>query len=210
MLFRSFCTVLGFLFIFTLISCEKKPPVDEDELLTKVNYTESFDIFINPERGFYNNQSFRSGNTNVLSTSTVSSQRALGRSLFLTLYYLTDYRDKPIPAEFLARIETNMKALREGGSKCVLRFAYVSSENDKPWDAPQEMVLHHIEQITPYLQEYADVIYVMEAGFVGVWGEWYYTTNFNMTLSTFEDYAPRRAVLEALLTALPQIGRAHV
>ncbi len=201
---KLFCSLMGFLFVFTLLSCDKKTPVDEDELLTKVTYTESFDIFINPERGFYHNQSFRSGTTNVLTTSTVESQRALGRSLFLTLYYLTDYRDKPIPADYLERIETNMKALREGGSKCVLRFAYVSSESDKPWDATQEIVLQHIQQVAPILQEYSDVIYVMEAGFVGVWGEWYYTSNFGMTLSTPQDYAPRRAVLDALLTALPQ------
>jgi len=88
--------------------------------------------------------------------------------------------------------------------KCILRFAYSSSESKKPWDASQSMVLEHIQQITPYLIENSDVIYVMQAGFVGVWGEWYYTSNFIMSPIKQDDFAPRRAVLDALLLALPK------
>jgi len=44
----------------------------------------------------------------------------------------------------------------------------------------------------------------MEAGFVGVWGEWYYTSNFNMQPTTHADYTPRKNVVNALLSALPE------
>lgn len=194
--------ILGLLLSISLFSCEKTE-LSEDDKLTKTEYTESDSIFVNPERGFYYHQAFRSSDNNVLTASTVKVQRSLGRSLLLTLYYMQDFVDKDITQEYLDRLETNMKALREGGAKCVLRFAYSSGESEKPWDAPQDIVLRHISQLKPYLQEYSDVIYVMEAGFVGVWGEWYYTANFNMTLTNPEDYAPRRSVLNALLDALP-------
>lgn len=198
-------TILALLFpVLSIFSCDKKPPVIEEDFLTKVTYTESSEIFVNPERGFYNHQEFNTKTSKVLTLSAVETQRKMGTSLILTIYYMYDFKDKPITEEFLQRIETNMNTLREGGSKCVLRFAYTSSENDKPWDASQEIVLQHIEQLKPILQKHSDVIYVMEAGFVGVWGEWYYTSNFGMTLTNPEDYAPRRTVLDALLAALPQ------
>jgi len=206
MKFKAYFFLLIFLGLTIHVSCDLIIPVDEDEevAMRKIEFIETNDIFINPERGFYGYQSFLSSNSGVLTEATVRAQRAAGRSLLLNLYYLTDFRDKPISESYLNRIVTNMNALREGGSKCVLRFAYTSDRNDTPWDAPQDMVLHHIEQISPILQEYADVIYVVEAGFVGVWGEWYYTTHFNMSPSTDAEYAPRRAVLDALLSALPK------
>lgn len=200
---KLFITLLIILLAIVSNACDKKPSGDENDLLKKVTYTESSEILINPERGFYHHVEFNTRNSNTLSLSTVAAQRKLNRSLILTIYYMYDFRDKPITEEFLERIVTNMNVLREGGSKCVLRFAYTSSEKDKPWDAPQELVLQHIQQLKPIIQEHADVIFLMEAGFVGVWGEWYYTSNFGMTLSTPEDYAPRRSVLDALLSALP-------
>ena len=188
-------------------SCSSSDPgnggTDEEELV-KVEYKESDEAFINPERGFYNYNSFSTQDNNILTAAQVKTNRSAGRSLMLNLYYLYDFRDKPISAEFLQRIETNMKALREGGGKCVLRFAYSDNEENQPWDAPLDLVLQHIEQLKPYLTDYADVIYTVEAGFVGVWGEWYYTDNFVMNPETPQDYAPRKNVLEALLNALPK------
>ncbi|HOO18707.1 MAG TPA: DUF4832 domain-containing protein [Paludibacteraceae bacterium] len=199
-----FCVVFISFLLVSIFSCSSNSPVSDDsDEFVKVNYVISDSAIINPERGFYSHYEFSTTNSNVLTPSIVKSVRAKGNSLLLTIYYLKDFKDKPISNEFLSRLETNMKALRDGGCKCVLRFAYSSSESEKPWDAPQDIVLNHIQQITPYLIEYSDVIYVMEAGFIGVWGEWYYTTHFNMTLTTPEDYAPRRAVLDALLQALP-------
>lgn len=193
--------------LVTLFSCGSTVPEkesDDSDSLMKVHYTESQDIIINPERGFYGYNSFSTQDNNVLTVEQVKSNRNAGRSLMLTLYYLYDFRDKAITPEFLHRIETNMKALREGGVKCVLRFAYSDNEENKPWDAPPEIVLQHIEQLKPYLESYADVIYTMEAGFVGVWGEWYYTDHFNMNPQTPQEYLPRKSVLEALLNALPK------
>jgi len=190
--------------IFTFFSCKNDNPITNDGML-HVNYIESDSAIVNPERGFYGQQDFYSSNmNNILSVSTVKAQRYLGHTLMLTMYYLDQFRDKPISNEFLSLIETNMKAIRDGGGKCILRFAYSSSESSKPWDAPQNIVLQHIQQLTPYLIEYSDVICVMQAGFIGVWGEWYYTSNFIMSPTTQDDYAPRRAVLDALLFSLPK------
>ena len=199
---KTISNVIFCLIITLFVSCKDNELVNTDGL-KRVDYTESDEIIINPERGFHYYTEYSSSRSNTLTVSSVLGQRRNnGISLILTIYYLQDFRATLISEEFLDRVRTNMEALRTGGSKCVLRFAYTSdaAENAKPWDAPKELVLQHIEQLMPILQEYSDVIYVMEAGFIGVWGEWYYTENFGMPA----DYASRREVLNALLHALPK------
>lgn len=195
------------------IACSSSDPDDPDngngngnkEPYINVSYTESADIIINPERGFYTHKEFATsgGDNGAITTAMVQEYRNKGISLFLIIYYMPDFRDKLISDDFLQRIKSNMEALRAGGAKSVLRFAYTSSESDKPWDAPWSITKQHIEQLKPILQEYADVIYVLEAGFVGVWGEWYYTDNYNFSPSK-DEYGPRRQILDALLEALPE------
>jgi len=205
MKYKIFDKVIILCIFLSFLSCKNISTIPDDGL-HEVNFVESDSAFVNPERGFYSQQEYYSSSTmnNTLNVSTVKLQRSVGHTLILTLYYLDQFRDKPISNEFLSLIETNMKALRDGGSKCILRFAYTSDESNKPWDAPQDIVLQHIQQLAPYLIEYSDVIYVMQAGFVGIWGEWYYTSNFIMSPTTKDDYAPRRAVLDALLSSLPK------
>lgn len=169
-----------------------------------VTYTETFDNFANPERGLYKPQSFRPDNS-ALSSSAIAAQRTAGRTLYYINYYLTDFMESDISQSFLTLMTTNFTRLRTYGAKCVLRFSYKkeATEEAKPWDPTEEWVLRHIEQIKPILQQNADVIYVMQAGFIGVWGEWYYTDHFNFKPSTTEEYQPRKHVLDALLDAMP-------
>ena len=162
------------------------------------------DLFCNPERGFHVFKEFHSPNPERLTASGVKDIYDRGTSLLLNNYYLEDYRHGPIDESYLEVVRNNMQALRDGGCKCILRFAYTSSENQHPHEAPVDTVLFHISQIKPILQEYSDVIFAMEAGFVGVWGEWYYTTYFKQNPAKDEDFVDRRLVLDALLDALPE------
>ena len=178
-------------------------PVEEPNNNIKVSYTESDEIITNPERGFYTHREFATGTNTTLTASQVRGFYESGLSLILNVYYMRDFRDKLISDEFLQRVENNLKALREGGCKTVLRFAYTSSENQHPRDAPWELTRQHIEQLKPLLEEYVDVICVLEAGFIGAWGEWYYTDNY-IYQPADDEYGPRRQVLDALLAALPK------
>ena len=120
------------------------------------------------------------------------------QTLVVLMYYLKNYRTKDLSQQILQGFNEDMQLLRQHGFKCVLRFAYDwQSKND----ASLSWVQRHIEQLTPYLQANSDVIYVLEAGFVGEWGEWYYSSNFGN--ETQELNANRRAVLQALLQACP-------
>lgn len=203
------------LIVFAFASCNNnqdppKPPVPADGMRHD-SLTVTDTIFNNPERGFHKAFECHSSQASPLSASYATNLYKAGYTLVHFDFYMKDYRDKPIDESYLEVVRQSMQALREGGCKGVIRFAYtgtdaytVGHENDydDPCEAPLDIILQHIEQIKPILQEYADVIYTMEAGLVGVWGEWYYTTHFK--INSDEDYAARRQVLDALLDALPK------
>lgn len=169
-------------------------------------YTESFTDFPNPERGFHRGGIYMSEHTQVDYGSAIQVwRRQEGITLYQSSYYLTDFMEQDIPEWYLERFDHNMQALREGGAKVVLRFAYKQDMSDaaKPWDAAPEWVNRHIDQLAPYLRKNADVIFCMQAGFIGVWGEWCYTTGYPMAPRTDDEYAPRWEMLDRLLDALP-------
>ena len=189
-----------------LIGCTPDGNPDmSDELVHNV-YVESEKVFANPERGFYTGKDFYSVSDNPFKAVSFVPHRVAGRTLFYTGYYLTDYMESDIAPEYLNLIRTNMQALRDGGMKCILRFAYKTDmyESGHPWDASPEWVARHIQQLKPLFQEYSDVILCLQAGFVGVWGEWCYTDNFVLNPQTVQEHALRKEVMLDLLDAMPK------
>lgn len=193
--------------IVLFAACNTNPPEPKG---TTVTFTETDELFPNPERGLFAQGYYTSANiNNHLRPDVVDQQRnaADKRTLYLNSYYLTDYMESDIPQEFLERLEINMNALREGGAKVIVRFSYKSSMDvqDKPWNATPEWVHRHIDQITPYLQKHADVILCAQCGWLGSWGEWYYTdSGYKMNPSKDADFEMRWEVLEHMLRALPE------
>jgi len=69
-------------------------------------------------------------------------------------------------------------------------------------------VAAHLEQLRPLLEANADVIALLQAGFIGTWGEWYYTDHFvdNPTQPdniSATQYERRKTVVQRLLDSLP-------
>lgn len=177
------------------------------EGLTHISFTESDEIFPNPERGFYKHHDFTTPKANPLSATSLMADRLNGITLHYTGHYLSAYMTSDISDEFLELLRNNMQALRDGGAKCILRFAYSRNADESKkstWDATPEYVQRHIKNLKPIIQEYSDVILCWQAGFVGVWGEWYYTKNFVFAPSKTEDFILRRGVIDAMLDALPE------
>lgn len=208
---------IALLFGCVLTACDPKQeepqqptPQQEDDGMRHDSLAANYENFSNPERGFHIFRDYKNPIATPLTYSEVHTIYEQGTTLILTNYYLYKYRHSAIPEEYLNAVRSNMEALRAGGCKCVIRFAYTDGDeytldtNTEDREAPLDIILQHIAQIKPILQEYADVIYVMEAGFVGVWGEWHYTTYFKFNPTAPEDFADYRKVLDALLDALPK------
>ncbi len=162
--------------------------------LAKVSYELDDQFILNPERGFYRQFTARSEGR-PLSLSDIEELRDQNMSLLLRMYYLDTFRDRGLSDQQLQLVEADLHMIRRGGCKCILRFAY-SSGFGRP-DAPLEIVLRHIEQLRPILKDHADVIAVMQAGFIGAWGEWHNSTNHLEADDTV------RKIAAALLDSLP-------
>ena len=198
----ALCTLL-------FAACNTPEPEQKEPEGQVIEFVESDEIFANPERGLLAQIYYTSTDLEKYATASGINYNRTGDSyltLYLHSYYLTDYMESDIPQVFLNRLDSNMNALRGGGAKVVLRFSYKSSMDpkDKPWDTSPEWVHKHIDQITPYLQKHSDVILCMQCGFIGSWGEWYYTSGFKMNPSKDSDFEPRWEVLEHVLRALPE------
>ena len=88
-------------------------------------------------------------------------------------FYLTGYKDKAIIAqEGFDRMQRVFDVARERGIKLIVRFAY-ESDQAGTGEATDEIMLGHMVQLKPFLEENVDVIHTIEAGFLGSWGEWH-------------------------------------
>src|SRR5688572_9701977 len=150
--------------------------------------TESDADIVNPERGYYVGY-------DLTRPDRAPSVAAQGRSLAISVVHLDNYRDRPLDAVLLDALDAGFDAARANGFKIILRFSYVSEFGD---DAPKSVILGHIDQLEPLLREHSDVIALMQAGFIGAWGEWHSSTN------GLDNPTDRAAIINALLAALPQ------
>ena len=145
---------------------------------------------VNPERGFHGYVDLR-----TLDAGTLDDIAASGLCVVYGQVLLPEYRDSPLDAPVLAEIAAGFDLVRGHGMSVVPRFHY-SDAIDEP-DADLDRILGHIEQLTPILTANADVILTLHAGFIGAWGEWHSSQN------GLDAPGPRKQILDALLTALP-------
>ena len=155
-----------------------------------VNYQGTDEIFPNPERGF---SAYRSSPVTLDFCDELRSQNV---TIIQRIHTISQFRADSISQYYLDLIANDFAVAREGGVKLVMRFSYTNVQTGE--DAPLEIILLHLDQLEPLLRANADVIAYVEAGFIGAWGEWYYSTN---KLNNTND---RRSVLFKELSVLPE------
>ncbi|MGW0231192.1 DUF4832 domain-containing protein [Actinopolymorpha singaporensis] len=186
---------------------------------TERTYAASTQNIANPERGFYHHTEthFRADGSGyeALDPATLRGWREREHvTQILRVFYLEKFAGTDtIDQAYLSRVGADFATARSAGVKVIVRFAYAQPKDDWPYqppygDAPKERVLRHVAQLTPVLRANADVIATVQAGFIGLWGEGYYTDHFvadplHPENVTPQDWANRREVFLALLRALP-------
>ena len=120
-----------------------------------------------------------------------------GLTLVQTYVYLNEFSDQPISEEKLRLLQNSFDNVRKHGLKVLLRFAYEKDTNRTGGPTVQR-ILEHIDQLKPLLRENADIIYVLQATFVGAWGEWHSSTNY-----IEENHEALAAIVAKELEALP-------
>ena len=95
-----------------------------------------------------------------------------GLTVAQTYCYLTNFLDSPLSEEKIEDLQRSLDGVRARGLKALLRFAY-ERDMSKEQGPALERILGHMDQLAPIVQKNADIIYVLQAGFVGAWGEWH-------------------------------------
>jgi len=170
-----------------LASLPLKLAVAEEPPLETITFQPSTVDFVNPERGFYH---FR----DLTNTSGYNTVRSQNHSLIYGRILASSFRNTPFSPAFLNQIQAGFNAARANGIKVKPRVAY---NDDGGADAPKSVILNHIQQLKPLWEANKDVIYSMDAGFIGGWGEWHSSTN------GLDTNANRTEILNAILDALP-------
>jgi hypothetical protein len=218
-----------FLFIILLNCADNSVDKPEDEKIVSVTYTASTEDFANPDRGFYHYSETRASSYSILSESLLKGYRTPKRAsgatydvvstLVFRYYVLDQFRDAPISETFLNNVRTDFANVKKAGVKMIPRFTYTTNANGgdcdegficPPYgDASKAVVLNHIQQLKPIFEEYASLITCVQMGFIGTWGENYYTDFFGDASSNGqgklldENWNDRIEVLQALLDAIP-------
>ncbi len=178
---------------------------------TAIKYLNTNSLIANPDRGWYADyytfSNYLSGSYRPLNADELRENREQKHiTLILRLFYLHQFFESDnVSSEYIAKMQADFDAIRQAGVKCIVRFAYSDSQNAAIYDATPEKVLSHINSLGNVLADNSDIILCVQAGFVGAWGEWYYTKNFAGAgyVPSAIDQANRRAVVEALLGVLP-------
>lgn len=169
-----------------------------------VTYSPNPNVISNPEIGMYQHEGTDSSPYDPLSVSSLTSKRVNDKiTLVLRLFYMEDFLTSNISAAYLNNIQTDFNAARSAGVKLIVRFAYSDGNSPGNNNPTKTQILSHISQLAPIMQANKDVIAVIQAGFIGAYGEWYYTDYFGTGNVTATQYADRNQILQAILAGFP-------
>ncbi len=190
-------------------------PLDTVESIT---FTEDASVFVNPEKGFYkpfHSESITSGELAKLRAQNIS-MILLEVNLAVGPYgdyhqNIASIKNQPITAAKLAEIDNAFTLARNNGVKIIFRAAYEYSGIVAPEPADINVLLNHIAQLKPLLSKNEDVLYAVQGGFLGSWGEWHSTIYGDKYTGEGVDYKyneippdVQKLVAKALLAAVPK------
>jgi hypothetical protein len=180
---------------------------------TTVNYKSSDEIIANPERGFQkysitdNSYNTKAGYSNLNQNTLIGWRTGDDKVTVIFRYFLMNsFLTSDISALYLQNIQKDFDIIRASGLKCIVRFSYSNSKSSSAQQPEKSQILKHIAQIAPILSLNKDLILTHQAGFIGTWGEWYYTNadEFGTEDAINEtQWASRKEIIEAMLLATP-------
>ncbi|MBO4467082.1 MAG: DUF4832 domain-containing protein [Bacteroidales bacterium] len=153
------------------------------------SYTEATGEVSSAERGMMSYSKFTFENDEIPTVKSIPLDYT-GESLAFLLFYLTDYMNKDLDAAALKFISDEFDKVRVANKKAIVRFAYTETYTENTQhEATPTQVLKHIDQIADIITANADIIYLIQAGWLGTYGEWYYKTkNHGETVDDYDDY----------------------
>lgn len=186
---------IGGLALAALTTASSAPARAEAPSEPRVACFEASDALLaNPERGFY----VQRRSDRVEDLGSLRGERRI--TLLLVTIDLRDYKDRDLDAAKLDEVRGAFEAAHAAGLKVIARAAYGFTGRDYRAD-PMDLdrIRGHIAQLGAVYAEHADVLFAVQAGLLGPWGEWHGSSWGNPP-----SLEARRAVLLGLLDAVPE------
>lgn len=196
-----------------------------------ITYTESPDVIANPERGLFLyggesiDHSSRCWRSDQRFKDFVSSLEEAAKKQVTLVYLQYDLgafrQTDQLNDSVYQCLQNDFDEVNKHGFKVILRFAYNprkdgddfdgSSNVANPYEADIERILKHLndKKFIELIQKNSHLIAVWQAGFLGKYGEWYYTAN-DAGVQEMPNMAQRVKVLKRMLEILPKPGIVQV
>ncbi|GAB1397869.1 MAG TPA: DUF4874 domain-containing protein [Saprospiraceae bacterium] len=176
-----------------------------------VLYKPSTEVIANPGRGLYKysitDEEYSSvvGYNNLAPAFLTEWKNSPDKiTVVYRTFLLSSFIDKDINPVYLDNIRTDFDHVRQAGMKIIVRFSYSDTQDNAPQQPKKYRILSHISQLSSVLNQNKDVIFSVQAGFIGTWGEWYYTNSDEFGTQGIispTQWANRKEVLDSLLAA---------
>lgn len=144
---------------------------------TTITYEESSESFLNPDIGFYDGiyiTATADGNytipTYYLKELYENNLVHLRINIGQFSYKVNGVKDIELTTEMLTTLDNIFKTVDQSGASAIVRFAY-TYEDEKDMEPNIDMILKHIEQLSPIINKYKNLITAVECGLIGPWGE---------------------------------------
>ena len=152
--------------------------VEKPEGTVTVNYEESVETFVNPDRGFYYPICLTAESTGIEQLGNTSKQIFNNNLIHLRIDIAAfskaynQNQDLELTTEMLNGLDAILTALNNSGVCIIIRFAYDRDFGGAVDNEPEiNMIIKHIEQFSPLINKHKNMITAVECGLVGPWGE---------------------------------------
>jgi hypothetical protein len=199
--------------IVSLIALLFVPLASQAQSQATISYSPTEAIIPNPERGLQkysitSNTYYTASNFSNVSEATLAGWRTGYEKVTVIYRYflLGAYLQEDIAENYLENIQIDFDRIRNAGLKCLVRFSYTNRQSSEPQQPNKAQILRHLDQLAPILERNRDVIVAHQAGFIGTWGEWYYTNSIEFgtdgNINSIQ-WQNRKEVVDAMLAATP-------
>ena len=175
---------------------------DAASLPTRHAFAGSAAMASNPERGFRHEIHGGCADGGMLKTA-VAELRRYNLTVAQTYCYLSN--ETQLTSSALVNMDAAFGTLRRAGVKALWRFAYDDTMPGTHYYT-EATVLGHIKQLVKNFAKHHDALYVLQAGFIGSWGEWH----SSMTNLHANKTAVSRIVEAELFSLLPPDRKINV
>ena len=125
---------------------------------------------LNPERGWY-----IARGTNEVDPAEFADFKNAHVSIVMLEANLGAYKNKALDKAKLDEIDKAFSTARSNGLSVIFRAAYTFDEVPNPEPTNFSLILQHIDQLGPIFKANEDILFNVQAGFLGEWGEWHHS-----------------------------------